>query len=118
MADLTNAALDVMLNALRGVAVWGSLHTADPTSVGDFEVAGGLPAYARKAVAWSVSSSGAIDTTATELFDVPAGTTVTHWGLWSAPTAGTFYGSGTLALPESFGAQGKLTMLTGTTVLG
>ena len=118
MADLTDAALDVMLNALRGVAVWGSLHTADPTTLGNFEVTGGSPAYARKAVAWSTSSLGAIDTTATEVFDVPAGTTVTHWGLWSAPSGGTFYGSGAQALPESWGAQGKCSMLTGTTALG
>src|SRR6476659_5613245 len=118
MADLSDNALNVMLTALRGVAVFASLHTADPTNVGDHEVAGGSPAYARKAVTWGAPSAGAMDTSATHQFDVPAGTTVTHWGLWSAASAGTFYGSGTLAVPESFGGQGKITMLTGTTALG
>ena len=118
MPDLTTAALDVMLTALRGVAVWGSLHSADPGATGTSELAGGSPAYARKAVSWAASASGILDTNASATFDVPAGSTVAYWGLWSAPTGGTFYGGGKMTTSETYGAQGKCVVLTGTTALG
>jgi hypothetical protein len=43
------------------------------------------------------------------VFDVPAGRTVLYIGLWSAVTAGTFYGSA-LVTSETFGAQGTYTL--------
>lgn len=101
----TNAAKNAMLDALAGVAVYASLHTADPTTVGDNEVTGGSPAYARKAITWNSASSGAIDSSNAPAFDVPGSTTVTHVGFWSAATSGTFYG-GTAITNESFGSQG------------
>jgi hypothetical protein len=118
VADLTTAALDVMLNALRGVAVFASLHSADPTTVGDHELAGGSPAYARKGITWAGSAGGLLDTSAVITFDIPAGTTVGWVGLWSAATAGTFYGAALMAVPETWGAQGKMRVLTGAAALG
>lgn len=118
MADLTNAALNVMLTALQGVAVWGSLHSADPGATGTSELAGGAPAYARKAITWAPPSGGTADTSALATFDVPAGSTAAYWGLWSAVSGGTFYGSGKMTTPETYGAQGKCALLTGTTALG
>lgn len=118
MADLTTAALNVMVGALQGVAGWASLHSADPGATGTSELAGGSPAYARKAVSWAAPSGGSGDTSANMTFDVPAGSTVAYWGLWSAASGGTFYGSGKMTTPETYGAQGKCVVLTGTTALG
>lgn len=84
---------NVMLNALGALAVYASLHTDIPNSSGSNEVSGGSPAYARKAIAYDSAASGSMDKNATDpVFDVPAATTVFYIGLWSASTAGTFYG--------------------------
>lgn len=106
---LTNAAKHVMLDQLATVAVWASLHTADPGLTGANEVTGGSPAYARKAITWNAAASGALDNNANPVFDVPASTTVTHFGLWSAATNGTFYGGGDLT-DETFAGQGTYTL--------
>ena len=73
------------------------------------EVSGGSPAYARKAITWNSAAAGALDNNANPVFDVPAGTTITHVGLWSAATAGVFYGSFDIT-DEAFGAQGTYTL--------
>lgn len=106
---LNDAAKSVMLTAFGGVAVYVSLHTADPGTTGTSEVSGGSPAYARKAVTWNAVSAGNLDNNANPVFDVPASTTITHFGLWSAVTAGTFYGGAALSADESFGGQGTYT---------
>jgi hypothetical protein len=106
---LTNAAKNVMLDALAGVVGYVSLHTADPSTTGANEVTGGSPAYARKAVTWNSAATGNLDNNANPVFDVPAGVTVTHFGLWSAVTAGTFYGGNTLSASETFTNQGTYT---------
>lgn len=72
-----------------GLGTWISLHTADPGQTGASEVSGGSPAYARKQTTWGAASSGTA-TGSEVLFDVPPGTTVTHVGIWSASTSGTF----------------------------
>src|SRR4051812_26618256 len=81
-----------MEDALAAVAVFVSLHTADPGSSGTSEVSGGSPAYARKAITWTSAASGVLSASNAPVFDVPAATTVGWAGLWSASTAGTFYG--------------------------
>jgi hypothetical protein len=105
---LNNNAKNVMLDALGAVAVWASLHTADPGTTGTSEVTGGSPAYARKAITWNPASAGDLDNNANPTFDVPAGTTITHLGLWSASSGGTFYGSFDIT-DETFGGQGTYT---------
>lgn len=118
MADLNDNAYGVMLSALDGAVSHLSLHTADPVGVGSHEVAGGTPAYARKAITFGAPSAGEMDTSVEVVFDVPALTTVAYVGMWSASTAGTFYGSGPLASgPQSFTGQGRLRILVGTTGL-
>lgn len=107
---LSNAGKNVMLDALAAVATWVSLHTADPGTTGASEVAGGSPAYARKAGTWNPAASGNLDNSNAPVFDIPAGTTITHFGLWSAASAGTFYGGGALSASESYGAQGVYTL--------
>ena len=83
---------DAMLNALAALAGFASLHSAYPGNTGANEIAGGSPAYARKAKTWNASSSASVDDSNAPTFDVPASTTVGWIGLWSAATAGTFYG--------------------------
>lgn len=106
---------NLALNALRGTnpttpITHASLHTADPGDTGASEVSGGSPAYARKAIAFNAPSGGTMDdSTNGAVFDVPAGTTVTHVGFWSAATAGTFLASADVT-DETFAAQGTYTL--------
>jgi hypothetical protein len=100
---------NVMLNALGAVAVYASLHTADPGATGVNEVSGGTPAYARKSITWNAASAGNLDSSNAPVFDVPASTTVSFVGFWSAITAGTFYGSDDVT-DEVYGAQGTYTL--------
>lgn len=88
-----------------------SLHTATPGTTGASEATGGSPAYARKAVTFTAAGAqgtlGATLQPATVgvawsdevVFDVPAGS-YTHWGSWSAVTAGT-YRLGNVILPAT-----------------
>lgn len=107
---LTDAGKNLMLDELGTVAVFASLHTADPGITGTNEVTGGTPAYARKAVTWNAASAGNLGSSNTPVFDVPGSTTVAYVGLWSAVSAGTFYGSGQLSTAEVFGGQGTFTL--------
>lgn len=107
---LSNAGKNVMLDALGAVAVYASLHTADPGTTGASEVSGGSPAYARKSVTWNTAASGNLDNSNTSVFDVPGSTTVAYFGLWSASSGGTFYGGGSLSASETFASQGQYTL--------
>lgn len=100
---------------VTGAVTYVSLHTADPGTSGASEVSGGTPAYARKAVSWAAASGGSVASSASITFDVPAGVTITHFGLWTASTAGTFKGGAALSANETFGGQGTY-QLTTTTV--
>lgn len=113
---LSNAGRNVALDAIGDVGLYVSLHTADPGTTGASEVTGGSPAYARKSVTWASASSGSMALSAAVTFDVPSGKTVTHFGVWSAATSGTFYGGGALSASEAFGAQGTYDLETGTTI--
>ena len=84
--SLTIAAKNTMLNALTVDTT--SLHTAFPGVTGANEVAGGTPAYARKAVTFGAAAGGSRALSAAVTFDVPA-TTVRWFGFW---VAGTFVG--------------------------
>lgn len=105
----STSAKNLMLNALGAVAAYASLHTDDPSDNGANEVAGGSPAYARKAITWNGAAAGAMDDSNTPAFDVPAGTTVKYVGLWSALSGGTFYGSDAVT-NEAFAGQGTYTL--------
>jgi len=107
MAGFNDAALNVMVNAMAGAATYISAHTADPGTTGTSEVSGG--SYARQQTTWAAAGSGATggDRTGSEVsVNIPASTAITHWGLWSASTGGTFYGGFALGATESFGAAG------------
>lgn len=111
---LTDAALDVMANALKSAATHASLHTADPGTTG-----ANPTAAARQPIAWDGPTSGGdLSLTGTEAFTGGAANgAVTHVGLWSALTGGTFYGGFALTGDQSFNAAGEYT-LTEITITG
>jgi hypothetical protein len=108
----STAGKNVMLDQLGTVAVFASLHTSDPGATGTGEATGGSPAYARKSITWN-AASGTKTASNAPVFDVPAGT-YAYFGLWSASTAGTFYGGGALSASEVFAGQGTYTLSTTT----
>jgi len=101
-----------LLDGLAADVAYLSLHTGNPGTNGANEVAGGSPAYARKSVTWAAASAGALTSTNSQVFDVPAGTTIQYVGLWSSLTTGTFYGHVTIT-NETFAGQGTYTINTG-----
>jgi hypothetical protein len=99
MAGLSSGGETVVLNALLA-ARYISLHTADPGNTGASEVSGG--SYARQGPV-TFANTGNNPTTAANdaVIEFPVATvswaTITHFGIWSASSAGTFYGSGALS---------------------
>lgn len=103
MAGYTDATKNAAVNAIAGLGVYISAHTADPGTTGTSEVAGG--SYARQATTWGAASAG-VRAGSQISASIPAGTTITHWGIWSASTAGTFVGGFALSASEVFGSAG------------
>jgi hypothetical protein len=106
---LNDTSKNIMLDALAAVAIFVSAHSADPGATGTNELAGGTPAYARKSITWGAASGGALDSSNQPVLDIEGGDTVAWLGLWSAVTAGTYYGSADVT-DEVFGAQGTYTV--------
>ena len=65
-----------------------SLHTGFPGQTQANEVAGGSPAYARKGVTWAAAASGEKASSNSQVFDIPASTTVRWIGYSDAVTSG------------------------------
>jgi hypothetical protein len=99
----TVAAENAALDGIGAAATWISAHTADPGSTGTNEVTGG--GYARVQTTWS-PAAGSSKTGSTAVLNIPAGTTVTHWGLWSSNSGGTFYYGGD-STDESYSSTGQ-----------
>lgn len=106
---LTNNGKNAALDGLGAVAVFASLHNGDPSTTGANEISGGSPAYARKAISWNAASGGSLDNNANPVFDVPAGTTISYVGLWSASSGGTYYGHFDIT-DEVYAGQGTYTL--------
>lgn len=107
MGTFTNAARETAATSVTGLGQFISLHTADPGITGASEATGGSPAYARKSTTWSAGASDGSVAGSEVTFDVPAGT-FSHFGVWTAGTAGTFIGGGALSSPATLGAQGQV----------
>jgi hypothetical protein len=99
-----------------------SLHTAAPGDTGASEVSGG--AYARQGPV-SFANAGTNPTVAsnTAVIQYPTATanwgTITHFGIWSAVSGGTFLGWNTVTIPKAINIDdiarwevGKLTVTT------
>lgn len=85
---LTVAGRNLVLGALPNGFV--SLHTANPGDSGSNEVTGG--SYARVACTLAAASGANRAASNQPAVNVPAGTTITHVGYWTASTGGTFLG--------------------------
>src|SRR5690606_22505405 len=103
---LTNAFFDPSLNGGVAVARLVSLHSSAPNGSGSAHVSGG--GDERRSVTWASASCGSVRSGAHVVFNVPAGSTITHAGIWTE--SGTRVRSLQLAEPESFGATGTLTV--------
>lgn len=89
-----------------------SLHTADPGTTGASEVTGGT--YARVTVTWGAPSAGAVSNTNALSINLPASTTASYFGVWSALTTGTYYIGGALSPAVSTGTSaGVVTIAAG-----
>lgn len=111
MAGLVAAGLNAQVTGLTAVAVYASLHTADPSTGGTSEVTGG--SYSRESISWGSPTNGTASSSAPIVFDVPASTTITHLGYWSAASGGTFYGSRELDTSQTYATAGTYTIATG-----
>lgn len=102
---LATSGLNDAANGVATAATYISAHTADPSGTGASEVTGGT--YARQQTTWGAASGGSRIGSQVHI-PVPSGTTVTHWGLWTAASGGTFKGAWALGAQEVFGADGTL----------
>jgi hypothetical protein len=107
------ATAESLAGSYAALATHASLHTADPGTTGTSEVTGGSPAYARIPLTWTAGGSDGIYTTSAT-FNLPASTAVTHVGLWSALTSGSFRDKTACAI--SSGSQRTVTVNITTTV--
>lgn len=96
-----NAFLNALLNATAYsvTSVYVSLHTADGADTGANEVTGG--SYARQLASFGAASGGVCSTDALlEWLNMPAAT-ITHVGLWTAVSGGTWLGGGALTVSKT-----------------
>lgn len=109
-----------VLNALLA-ARFVSLHTANPGNTGASEVAGG--SYARQAVTFANAGANPTVASNTGIVQYPTATapwgTITHFGLWTAASGGSFLGYNAVTTPKSIDTDdiarwevGKLTVTT------
>ena len=103
MVGLSSGGETAVLTPLTTTA-YVSLHTADPGDTGANEVSGG--AYARQGpVTFANAGNNPTVASNSAILTYPAATaawgTITHFGNWSAATAGTFRGSGALTTAKS-----------------
>lgn len=99
------ATLNLAVDAIATAGAYISAHTGDPSTTGANEVAGG--SYARQLTTWATAANGERVGSQVNI-PIPASTTVTHWGIWSAASSGTFRGGFALSAGETFGSAGTL----------
>ncbi len=114
---------DSVLNAYcRGTSYAGnaslflSIHTADPGNTGASEYT--TYTGTRPAIAFNAASSQSCGNTSQIDFAAMGATTITHVGLWTATSAGTFKGGGALSVSKTTASGDTLRFVatTGVTV--
>lgn len=90
----TNQALDGLSGGTTNVLAYVSLHTASPSTTGANETSGG--SYARQACSWNAASGGSKTNSSSLTFSTTGSTAMTHFGTFSASTAGTYGVGGAL----------------------
>lgn len=102
--NLANAWLNTIRGGGNGVTftapatLFVQLHTADPGAAGTTSVAN---ASTRNAVTFGAAATGAIALATLSAFTGTATETISHFSVWSASSAGTFYFSGALTTPRA-----------------
>lgn len=104
---LTDTTLNMMGTYLTGIATHLTLHSADPGTTGTNLVT----TASRVAASWSVDADGDLTLSSAAAFTgAAASTAVTHVGLWSAATSGTFRGGFPLTGDTTTNAAGEYTV--------
>lgn len=117
-----NKWLDYLVNQANMTAPttpYISLHTATPGTTGASEV--GDATYARQAgtAAFSVAASGSVTNDVAITYPVATtGFTATHYGVWTAVTAGTFLHGGDISPDKAVGAGEQGQFAVGTLTVG
>lgn len=95
MSFLSEAGAVALNEGITNVAAWGSLHSSF-SDVGENELSGGTPSYARQEITWGESGDGRTYINSNELaFDIPSGSSVLWFGLWTdevSTASATFFG--------------------------
>lgn len=113
-AGLNDTLLNIGATAMQNAATHAGLFTAEPNATGTTNVA----TSARQPITWETAANGDMVVTADANFTGGAASgPCTHVGLWSALSAGIFYGYFALTGDQTFNAAGEYT-LTGITVTG
>lgn len=99
----TTAGLNAAADGVAAAGTRISFHTADPGATGTSEVSG----TGRPATTWGAASNGSRAGSQVSA-PIPGGTTVTHWGIFSAATGGTFLFGAALTASETFGSAGTI----------
>lgn len=100
-------AKNLMLDALPNT-VYVSAHDSNPGDTGLNEISGG--SYARQSMTIAAATGSARDSSSQPAVPIPAGTTVTHTGIWDAASGGNFLGYAALSASETFSNAGTLTV--------
>lgn len=102
----------ILAALLRGQTFTGpaslflSIHTADPGTTGANE----YTAYTgtRPTITFATEASGSITTNSQQDFPAMGATTITHYGLWSATSGGTFQFGRPLDAARTTDSSGQL----------
>jgi hypothetical protein len=111
MSLASAAAEDAALVGITTLAVYLSAHTATTSTTGASEVT--YQSGARASITWASASGGSQATSNSQSLAIPASTTITYAGTWSASTSGTFYIGAALTSSQAFSTTGTLSFAIG-----
>ncbi len=113
-----NKILDYLVNQSNMTAPttpYLSLHTADPGTTGASEVTDGTYARQNVTAAFPAASSGSVSNDVAITYPAATtGFTATHYGIWTAVTAGTFIHGGDISPDKAVGAGEQAQFAIGT----
>jgi hypothetical protein len=99
----TTAVKNSAVDNIASMGNWISLHTADPGTTGASEAG----SVTRQQSVWGAAAAG-IATGAEVTFAAIPAAGYTHWGCWSAVSAGTFRHGNVLTPAMTLGGAGTL----------
>lgn len=103
----SSTAVDAALAGVIAEGAFISLHTATPGTTGASEVTGG--SYARVQTTFA-APAGSSSTGSAVTINVPAGTTIAFFGVWTLESGGVFLEGGPLSSSETFTGAGTYTL--------